>query len=133
MRGRNAGARRALSSPALALVCLHAIDQLRSALGTAPAGGPEFLAAEPVVVLEEALDLVHDLRAQVLQVLDGSELPDLQAAREEAVALAGALLKEASEKFWSGEQWHMDVTDGNGLVLFRLDFSATQHPERRVS
>ncbi len=38
------------------------------------------------------------------------------------------LLKDHGQKFWSGQTWHMDVTDHTGLVLFRLDFTAALSP-----
>ncbi len=65
--------------------------------------------------------------------LDGHELPDLESARNEAVALAGALLKDHGQKFWSGQTWHMDVTDHTGLLLFRLDFTAALSPAAQSS
>ena len=54
---------------------------------------------------------------------EGTELPDRQAARLEAVRYAGALLVDEAQHVARGEDWRMDVTDEVGLVLFRLDFS----------
>lgn len=60
----------------------------------------------------------------------GAELPDLAAARGEAVRLAGEVLKEGSiGELWNGTPWRMTVTDGpneTGKVLFVLHFSATE-------
>ena len=50
----------------------------------------------------------------------GTELPDLQAARDHAVRYFGDLLRHAPPKFWNGEQWLMEVTGEDGLVLFSL-------------
>lgn len=59
---------------------------------------------------------------------EGTELPNLEAARHEAVKLAGLLLQENAAEFWNGEQWDMDVTDERGLILFTLTFLATNAP-----
>ncbi len=56
---------------------------------------------------------------------DGTELPDLRAARVEAIRLAGEVLKDESEHLASGEAWHMNVVDERGAVLFRIDFRLT--------
>lgn len=60
--------------------------------------------------------------------VDGTELPDLRTARREAVRLAGRLLPEEADKFWDGQEWKLEVTDHAGLILFRLDFTATTAP-----
>lgn len=65
---------------------------------------------------------------------DGMECPDWDAARVQAIAYAGEILKDTSQRLAIGEQWHMEVTDERGLVLFRLDFSVLEAPtlsERR--
>ena len=56
---------------------------------------------------------------------DGTHLPDLRSARVEAVKLAGRLLMDEPESFWEGSNWHVEVTDHSGVILFRLDFMAT--------
>jgi hypothetical protein len=56
---------------------------------------------------------------------DGTELPDLKSARKEAVKLAGRLLLDEPDSFWEGSDWHVEVTDDRGVILFRLDFMAT--------
>jgi hypothetical protein len=60
--------------------------------------------------------------------LDGTELASLSSARKEAVILAGALIKEHGQSFWDSQEWHMEVTDESGILLFRLDFMATEGP-----
>ncbi len=59
---------------------------------------------------------------------DGTELPDWDAARVQAIAYAGEILKDTSQRLAVGEQWNMEVTDERGLVLFRLDFSVMEAP-----
>jgi hypothetical protein len=60
----------------------------------------------------------------------GTELPGLQAARIEAARLAGRLLADQPEMFWSGEEWQVAVRDETGLVLFTVNFTATDAPSR---
>jgi hypothetical protein len=55
---------------------------------------------------------------------DGTELPDIFAAQEEAIRLSGELLSEIGGKFWNGAEWSLEVTDQTERVLFRLRFSA---------
>ena len=59
---------------------------------------------------------------------DGTDLPNLWAARREAVMLAGQVLLDGPDKFWEGSDWHVDVTNASGAILFRLDFTATDAP-----
>jgi len=54
----------------------------------------------------------------------GSELASLNEARVEAIQLAGAILRDEGDKFWNGEEWHMDVTDASGQSVLKLHFSA---------
>jgi hypothetical protein len=42
--------------------------------------------------------------------------------------LAGRVLLDGPDKFWESTDWHVDVTNAAGLILFRLDFSATDSP-----
>jgi hypothetical protein len=55
---------------------------------------------------------------------EGSELAGLKEARIEAIQLAGAILRDEGDKFWSGEEWHMNVTDASGQSVLKLRFSA---------
>ena len=59
---------------------------------------------------------------------DGTELVDIASARKEAVALAGRLLADNAEGFWNGTDWHINVTDDTGRLLFTLNFAATIAP-----
>jgi hypothetical protein len=55
---------------------------------------------------------------------DGTELPGLRQVRAEAIRTAGAILRDEGDKFWNGEEWHMNVTDASGRSVLTLRFSA---------
>ena len=57
---------------------------------------------------------------------DGTELPDWQTARREAVRLAGQILTDEADKLLLGEEWRMEVTDATGLTMFKLDICFTE-------
>ena len=57
---------------------------------------------------------------------EGTELPDIFAAQEEAIHLSGELLREMGGKFWNGTEWGLEVTDEAGRMLFTLRFSAEE-------
>lgn len=59
---------------------------------------------------------------------EGTELPDWQAARTEAIATAGRIVADEGKRLKLGEDWRMEVTDDRGLLLFRLDFHITESP-----
>ena len=63
---------------------------------------------------------VHD--GTVMRDRDGTELPDLQTARAEALMLAGKIIGDAGARRDLGEEWVIEVTDETGLILFRMDF-----------
>ncbi len=56
--------------------------------------------------------------------LQGSEWPDLSAARIEAVRYSAEVLKEMPERFWNNDLWTMTVSDANKVPLFTLKFLA---------
>ena len=57
---------------------------------------------------------------------EGTELPDLTAARNEAVTMSGQILRDGGgATLWSGTPWRLWVTDGTGATLFTLSFSST--------
>jgi len=59
---------------------------------------------------------------------DGSEFPDIHAARKEALRYSTEVLRnEASDSLWDGEPWQLWVTDqpgGGGNTFFTLNFFA---------
>ena len=59
---------------------------------------------------------------------EGTELPDIQAARREAIIFAGAVIEDTGKRLKLGEEWRMEVTDDDGLILFRLDFIVSEAP-----
>lgn len=65
-----------------------------------------------------------------MELLDdtGTELRDEEAARTEAVVLAGRLLADLGRKFWDSGDWRLSVREESGRVLFVLEFSAKTSP-----
>lgn len=60
--------------------------------------------------------------------LEGSEFPDLEAARTEAVRRSGTLLRDNAMSFWGGHGWKLVVTDASGMIMFTLHFLAVSSP-----
>ena len=60
---------------------------------------------------------------------EGSELPDLNAVRTEALKASGEMLRDSKGRaeFWSGDDWTMNVTDEAGQPVLTLRFSGTEH------
>ena len=59
---------------------------------------------------------------------DGVDLPDVAAARHEAVRAVGEMLKERSAEFWADGMLRMRVADARGLTLFLVEVSVTAAP-----
>lgn len=64
---------------------------------------------------------VHDSCAAIDE--EGTVLPSLAAAREEALFAASTVLRDSGEELWTGCPWRMEVTDHAGSSLFTLHFS----------
>ena len=64
---------------------------------------------------------------------DGMELSDTAQARRMAVRMAGQIFDDDAELVALGEDWHMEVVDETGLLLFRLDFVVTDAPALGVA
>lgn len=73
----------------------------------------------------------HVEDGEVFTDLQGTELRDLNAAREEAVRFAAALLRDQADKFWDTSEWRIRVTNEADLTLFDLTFFGTQAPAVR--
>jgi hypothetical protein len=58
----------------------------------------------------------------------GSELPSLEAARIEAVAMAGRLLVDEPEKFVGGDKWRIEVRNTDAQVLYTFSFIGIDAP-----
>ena len=56
---------------------------------------------------------------------DGTELADIQAARQEAIRFAGRIIADEAHTLALSEDWRMEVTDNSGILLFRLDVVVT--------
>ncbi|MDG4895536.1 hypothetical protein P9272_18360 [Mesorhizobium sp. WSM4976] len=55
----------------------------------------------------------------------GVDLPDLDAARQEAVRAAGEMINDSKQHFWEHmTPWIMNVTDDQDRLLFTLQFVA---------
>jgi hypothetical protein len=67
-------------------------------------------------------DGVHDVDNE------GTELHGIDEARRQAAKMAGRLLSDNAQKFWSGDEWKITVRDERDLVLFTLIFLAVDAP-----
>lgn len=63
--------------------------------------------------------------------MEGTELPDWQAARIKAIRLAGQIIWDDAQRIALGEDWHIEVTDGTGLILFQMTFQVIEAPVLR--
>lgn len=59
---------------------------------------------------------------------EGTEFPDLQAARLEAIRLAGDILKHDARSITLGEDWRIEAADGAGLILFPMTLLVVEAP-----
>ena len=59
---------------------------------------------------------------------DGVELPDIGAAREQAVKFAGEYINHRPEAVWLGDELRLEVTDANRLLLFTLIVAGVDSP-----
>jgi hypothetical protein len=59
---------------------------------------------------------------------DGTLLPNLAAARVEAVAVAGAMLRDHAPDFWVSGEWKVVVTSEDRVVLFTICCQALAAP-----
>jgi len=50
---------------------------------------------------------------------------DLTALRIELARFVGELLKDHAEQIWVDEDWRVDVTDENGLILYVMEIQAS--------
>jgi hypothetical protein len=53
------------------------------------------------------------------------ESSDLTALRTEVAEFVGELLKDHAQEVWKDEDWRVDVTDENGLILYVMHILAT--------
>lgn len=50
---------------------------------------------------------------------------DLQSLRIEVAKFVGELLKDHAGQIWSDEDWQVEATDENGLILFTMNVFAS--------
>jgi hypothetical protein len=63
---------------------------------------------------------VMDGRATIDE--DGTELPDVEAARDEAIRTAGEILASGGASLADGHPWNMTVADQDGKTVLTLRF-----------
>jgi hypothetical protein len=51
---------------------------------------------------------------------------DLTELRIELAKFVGELLKEHAAQIWADEDWRVDVTDEQGLILYVIEISASE-------
>ena len=59
---------------------------------------------------------------------DGTELKSVEAAKCEAIKLAGRLICDEAPNVWDNAEWTMTVSDEHGLTLFQLSIIGTEAP-----
>ena len=60
----------------------------------------------------------HGKYASVLP--DGIELPDLEAARQEAALMCSDMARDIVSELGESPEWRIEVTDDTGKKLYRL-------------
>ncbi len=60
---------------------------------------------------------------------EGLDLPDDDAAWQEAISACSELIADLDQGPKAGTEWQMDVTDETGAVRFRLGFSVDVDPK----
>ena len=58
----------------------------------------------------------------------GTELSSIDDAKREARRYAGTMLAESAQLSTPDREWNVEVTDSQGLALFRLGVSMTDMP-----
>jgi hypothetical protein len=53
------------------------------------------------------------------------ELEDLAALRHQVALFVGDLLKEHAQEIWQDQDWHVEATDADGLILFTMSVFAS--------
>jgi hypothetical protein len=58
----------------------------------------------------------------------GTELANWHEARIEAVCFAGEIIRDHAQQIALGQDWYVEVTDEQRVVLFRIDLLTTESP-----
>ncbi|MEH3062359.1 MAG: hypothetical protein PGN33_06140 [Methylobacterium radiotolerans] len=69
---------------------------------------------------------VHDGKSGLDAI--GTELPDWDAARVEALRFMGEIMKDNAPHIAADEDWRLEVTDSTGLILFQVALLMTETP-----
>ncbi|HEV7255253.1 MAG TPA: hypothetical protein VGN97_19370 [Mesorhizobium sp.] len=69
----------------------------------------------------------HVMDGRALIDHEGTEVPDAQAARAEALRTAGEILRSEGTSHWAGDKWQMTVADEKGNTVFSLSFEVTDY------
>ncbi|HVF93043.1 MAG TPA: hypothetical protein VM900_01890 [Sphingomonas sp.] len=56
------------------------------------------------------------------------ERDDHEALRIELARFVGELLRDHAVKIWEDQDWRVDVTDANGLIMYVMHVSASEAP-----
>lgn len=59
---------------------------------------------------------------------DGTQLDGPLHARREGMRLASELMRSEASCPKIGEEWRIEVTDGRGMIMFRIDVMLTDSP-----
>ncbi|UDL95529.1 hypothetical protein LGH83_04715 [Lichenihabitans sp. PAMC28606] len=57
---------------------------------------------------------------------EGIQLDDLKTARANGIRLAGALLAEKADEDPACSDWWLEITDGRGMILYRVDIGVSE-------
>ncbi|RYF38270.1 MAG: hypothetical protein EOO38_25035 [Cytophagaceae bacterium] len=69
----------------------------------------------------------HVIDGRAMLDTEGTEFPNLEKARSEAVRTAGSIIASEGIEAWGNNRWRMVLADEKGAVLFSLDFLADKH------
>jgi hypothetical protein len=70
----------------------------------------------------------HLEHVRVVKDQDGSEHPDLEAAKLHAVRTVADTLAHEPQAFWDADAFRMTVSEADGLVLFTIEMFASMAP-----
>ena len=62
---------------------------------------------------------------------EGTEFPDLAAARIEAIRFAAASIKDKPEEVWKGHNFRIEVSDEEGMLLCTVVILGLDAPAAR--
>jgi len=60
---------------------------------------------------------------------EGSDLPNLEHAKRQAIKLAAAILLNCPDEFLSSKEWRVEVTDPSGVLHFTVGLAVSHAPK----